>query len=64
MRDPDSTAAALKTTLIGAGWLVEVTVIHTNWGPRLTFPTGLSLGQAEELILTIEAGLKKRVINR
>ncbi|CAL2065844.1 hypothetical protein [Streptomyces murinus] len=59
---PDDMLARLKCAFSQAGWLVDVDVIQTAWGPRLAFRNGLRLDHVEELILTVEAGVRARVI--
>lgn len=59
---PDDTLARLKCAFSEAGWLVDLDVIQTAWGPRLTFRDGLGLDHADELILTVQAGVRARVI--
>ncbi|RAJ53642.1 hypothetical protein K376_05602 [Streptomyces sp. PsTaAH-130] len=59
---PDDMLARLKCAFSEAGWLVDVDVIQTAWGPRLTFRNGLGLDHVDELILTVEAGVRARVI--
>ncbi|WP_440557916.1 hypothetical protein ACSP97_15200 [Streptomyces sp. SCPE 10] len=61
-RNPDDMLARLKLAFHEAGWLVDLDVIQTSWGPRLAFRHGLGLDHVDELILTIEAGIKARVI--
>ena len=61
-RRPDDMLARLKYTFSEAGWLVDLDVIQTIWGPRLTFRNGLGLDHVDELILTVEAGVRARVI--
>lgn len=59
---PDDMTARLKRAFSQAGWLVDVDVVQTASGPRLAFRNGLRLDHVEELILTVEAGVRARVI--
>ncbi|MFF8993389.1 hypothetical protein ACF09H_26345 [Streptomyces sp. NPDC014983] len=61
-RRPDDLLARLKSAFREAGWLVDLEVIQTAWGPRLAFRDGLGLDHADELILTVQAGVRARVI--
>lgn len=63
-RDAATLLAHLKTAFIEAGWLVDMEITDTEWGQRVSFPTGLGLDHAEELALTIEAGTEKRIIRK
>ncbi|MFE2075165.1 hypothetical protein [Streptomyces misionensis] len=66
MREPDhdTLEATVKRAFIDAGWLVGVEIRKTESGPRLFFSSGIGLADAAELVLTIEAGVRKRVIRQ
>ncbi|MFR9790808.1 hypothetical protein ACL07V_19465 [Streptomyces sp. MB22_4] len=61
-RRPDDLLVRLKSAFREAGWLVDLEVIQTAGGPRLAFRDGLGLDHADELILTVQAGVRARVI--
>ncbi|MFI2909482.1 hypothetical protein ACG2OD_14700 [Streptomyces sp. PDY-4] len=63
-RDPADVLASLNQAFIRAGWLVDMQIVSTIWGPRLQFPRGMGLDYVEELALTIDAGLQTRVIGK
>lgn len=62
--DPYDVLAQLNQVFISAGWLVDLEVVDTEWGPRIRIPKGMSLAHVKELILTIEAGIQTRVIKK
>ncbi|MFH8340157.1 hypothetical protein [Streptomyces sp. AM6-12] len=60
--EPHDMLVRLKGAFSAAGWLADVDVIQTASGPRLAFRNGLGLDHVDELILTVEAGVRARVI--
>jgi len=60
-RETSDAVALLITSLRDAGWLFDVEVQDTPWGPRI-FLGGMKTETATELALTIQAGLEARVI--
>lgn len=62
--EPHDVLASLHQVFIKAGWLVDMEVMQTVWGPRITLPRGMGLDHVQELVLTIEAGIQARVIKR
>lgn len=60
-REPSDIFALLNTALLDAGWLVPIRLRQTADGP-LVWVEGLDLKTAEEMALTIQAGVEARVI--
>lgn len=55
--------ALLNTAFRDAGWLVEMSIARTVHGSQICI-AGLPLENAEEMALTIQAGLEARVIRQ
>jgi hypothetical protein len=61
---PHDVLARLNQAFMDAGWLVDMEIMNTVWGPRITFPRGMGLDHVLELALTIDAGVTTRVIKK
>lgn len=62
-REPSDTYAQLHTAFQDAGWLVPMRLRQSAEGPQVWIE-GLDMQTAEELALTIQAGIETRVIRR
>ena len=60
-RDASDVFALLSTALHDAGWLIPLRLRQTAAGPQV-WVEGMDTATAEELALTIQAGLEARVI--
>jgi hypothetical protein len=60
-RDASDVFALLNTALLDAGWLVPIRLRQTAAGAQV-WVEGIDMETAEELALTIRAGLDARVI--